>query len=177
MRTSTVFFLVIFLCFASSKERFAGLREVGHEVRAFVHELTGDSRRGPRSACDDGRSKAVDKAVREIDDRIDAAAKAERALDRSIRSLEDRRRELRGVRSGRDRSLLEESDDLLARQIGELKSERERLEDVVLRLRAERAQAQAAAELARVQLERRAVEAVLGAKDGSPLDRLAFYDR
>lgn len=185
MRTSTVLVLVLFLCFATSSERRGGLREIVHDARDFVHELTAP--RGERSSRSNGyktsredtaETREIKAKLADSNARAEAASRAQRAVDRSIRQLDDRMKELaRESRCRTHRHVYQGSVELLDRQVDELKAERSKLADLQTQLRDEKAQLQAALDLAYVRVEREAVESLLGRKPTSPLDALAFEER
>lgn len=185
MRTSTVLFMVIFLCIASSHEQRDRIRGLLGDVRGFVHDATAPdatwARKLKGGSCRAARSpeaQALKETLAEADSRAEAASRARRAVDRSIRQLEDRLKELsRETRSRAARGAINDSIELLVRQVDELNAERESLDDLQTAIKNEQAQLRAAYELACVRAERAAVEKALGRHASSPLERLAVSER
>lgn len=175
MRTSTVGFLVLFLCLASSADRRGAFREfigdVRHGVREIVAELRG------YEPAPDTSARGLKHRLKEIDSRTEKAAKTVRAVDRSIRQLRDRVDDVRGDwnRSYNSR-VAQESVEALALQIATLESERQQIIELQIALKNERVAVQTALDLESVRDERRELEELLNRgvpTVPSPIDRLA----
>ncbi len=182
MRTSTVAFLVLFLCLASSREHRGVIREVAgfvkngvssiaHEVHDAIHD------RGHRDATASREQELRDRLA-EIDDEYGAAGRTLRAVDRSIRQLKDR---LNEVASESNRSYSNraagDSVERLAQKVQDLETERDRLVELQVSLKNERVEVQSSLDLEGVRCERSRLESVIGrparAQEPSPIDRMA----
>lgn len=184
MRTSTVVFLVLFLCLFSSNERRSKFRSIVSEVKAHIHEATQDHisehrKVRNRSSCEDiaqtEEARELKDGLRLLEQKEDAAEKTLRTIDRSVRTLDDRIHKLERdmAREPHLRDVYEGSLKLLLRQRIELQNERteivqlkERMDGEMIRLRAE-------LDIAKIRAERREVEEFLNRERGSPMDRLA----
>ncbi len=194
MRTSTVIFLVLFLCLFSSQERRSKFRAVVDSVREHVHEATSHSHHSSsasgskrsssrkcasatcsRCATDSDAEKELKKALRDIEDRENAADKTLRTIDRSRRALDDRIRKLENevASNPRIKDVFSSSLELLLRQQVELDHEREQILALRERMKGESIRLQAEIDLARIRDERRAVESFLNQERVSPMERLA----
>jgi chromosome segregation ATPase len=177
MRTSTVAFLVLFLCLASSADRRSALRGFVGEVKQTVHAIV-DEIRGEHDAHASG-TRALKHKLEQIDERYGAASKTVRAVDRSLRQLRDRLDDLRDEAAhGCSSRVVIDSAEALAQQIRELDAEREKLVALQVALKNERVQVQTALDLESVRDERRELEALLERGvpqqySPSPLDRMA----
>lgn len=189
MRTSTVIFLVLFLCLFSSQERRSKFRAVVENVREHIHEATSHrstsekrskSRKCSSPTCercapDSDAEKGLKNALRELEDREDAADKTLRTIDRSMRTLDDRIRKLEDevAANPRIKDVFAGSLELLLRQRIELNGEREQLLSLKDRMKGESIRLQAEIDLAKIRDERRSVESFLNQERVSPMERLA----
>ena len=184
MRTSTVIFLVIFLCLFSSSDRRSHLREIVDHLREGVHELTEPCERhaapcpAPAAAVEVEEShdtRALRGELEELAQRSEAADKTMRAVDRSVRTLDDRIRKLeREMRKQPEfEDVFESSLTLLQRQRAELLSEKDEIQALKERIQGQAIRVQAQLDLASIRSERREVEAFLNRERGSPLEKLA----
>lgn len=179
MRTSTVIFLVLFLCLYSSSEHRSKLRTLAAGVRQAVCEIGGDCRaeRASRdfSAEENAETRELRERLKDVELRDAAAQKALRTVDRSVRSLEERiRKAQKDVRSdSRMAAAFSQTLDLLIRQRDELEGEKAEIESLQEALKSTAIRLQAEIDLASIRAERREVEAFLDRERGSPIDRLA----
>lgn len=201
MRTSTVVFLVIFLCLFSSAERRSSIARAFQKVKAEIQDATcgGHERchaHGAGVCHHHGATAAVHRQeaaeesddlralrleLREIEQRDEAAKRALRTIDRSQRALDDRIRGLETEirRTPRLREMFENSLGLLSRQRLELAREREEIVRLQERMKGEGIRIQAEIDLTRVRGERREVESFLTRErrsGDSPVDRLLDED-
>ncbi len=176
MRTSTVAFVVLFLCLASSADRRSAFREFLSDVKSGIHEVTREFR-SESCGSDSGDSEARDlkRKLKDVDARYTAAGKTIRAVDRSIRQLRDRLTDLRDeMAHGYASRVVSNSVSVLSQQISELDSERQQIVDLQIALKNERVQIQSQLDLVSVRAERRQLEMMLERSPGnSPLDRMA----
>lgn len=184
MRTSTVVFLVIFLCLFSSSEKRSKIRSVFDHLKAGIHEVTSHD-----SQCDDSRSsssrsrrvqdsdevRSLRSDLRGLEQRDEVAKKTLRTIDRSIRALDERIRKLEQelARNPQFDDLFKRSLELLLRQRIELHNEREEIASLQERMRGESIRIQTAIDLAKIRGERREVESFLQRERRSPVEAIA----
>jgi len=178
MRTSTVVFLVLFLCLFSSRERRSKVRSVIDELRSEVHFVTADRQAsGCRAhATIEGKDATrLRSQLREIGQRDEAAKRTLRTIDRSVRTLDERIRKLEqeAERQPQFSDLFRRSLERLVRQRVELENEREEIVSLKERMEGEAIRIQVEIDLARIRDERRDVESFLRRERGSPMDQLA----
>lgn len=185
MRTSTVVFLVVFLCFFSSREHRSKFHSLVDGLRSGLHEVTSDRACSfAFDGCRDGkRADAAEPAelrnlradLRGMDEREEAADKILRTIDRSVRALTDRIRKLEhdAKRHPDQGDVYERSLTLLIRQQGELEAERGEILELKGQLEGEKVRLRAEMDLARIRGERREVESFLRNERVSPVEALA----
>jgi hypothetical protein len=170
MRTSTAFFLVVFLVVMSSAERRHRVREV---VSSAAHQLECALDRGDRRGCGDedasSGSSARDGDLVALAARESATAKTLRTVERGLKSIDER-----------IERMVDEDDVDLAATVRLLKEqraalERERAELTVLksRLAAERVRIETQIDLSGIRAERERTEQFLGTTTPSPMEQLA----
>ncbi|MFH0947159.1 MAG: hypothetical protein V2A76_18380 [Planctomycetota bacterium] len=178
MRTSTVVFLVLFLCLFSSRERRGKISSVIHHIKSEIHSATDGhfSESCKRDAVpEDSEVTGLRSELRELDQRDEAANKTLRTIDRSVRALDERIRKLEHElkRQPQFGEVFRRSLGLLVRQRTELKNEREEILGLKERMAGETIRIQAEIDLAQIRSERRQVESFLKRERGSPVDQLA----
>lgn len=178
MRTSTVVFLVLFLCLFSSRERRGKISSAIHHIKSEVHAATDRhlSHSGAEAAdLETSEVASLRSELRELDQRDEAAERTLRTIDRSVRALDERIRKLERelVRQPQFGEVFQRSLGLLVRQRIELKNEREEILGLKERMVGEAIRVQAEIDLARIRGERRQVESFLRRERGSPMDQLA----
>ncbi|MFG0316643.1 MAG: hypothetical protein ACF8XB_05175 [Planctomycetota bacterium JB042] len=187
MRTSTVVFLVLFLCLFSSQERRSKFHSIVEEVKAHVHEATRDhigDRRSGRKCRDSGsivrndETRGLKGSIRLLEEKEEAADKTLRTIDRSVRTLDDRIRKLErdAARQPHLRDVYERSLKLLLRQRIELHNEREEIVQLKERMEGEVVRLRAELDIAKIRAERKEVEAFLDRERSSPMDQLAVEE-
>lgn len=185
MRTSTVVFVVLFLCLFSSSERRSKIRgffeKIGSHVESVVsdHSCQRPCRHGEsvmvRVGQESSETRALRSQLHELERRDDAAKKTLRTVDRSVRTLDDRIRSLEKEmkRQPQFEDVFQRSLHLLLRQRLELIVEREEIAGLQQQMKGEAIRIQSEIDLARIRCERQAVESFLKQERGSPVERLA----
>ncbi len=187
MRTSTVLFLVLFLCLFSSFERGGRIRGFVREVRDGFVEVTGGGHCARSGSCDGAAALAADDSevrrlraeLKEIEERDELSDRTLRAIERSVRTLDDRIRkvEREAERQPSSAASLRPCLEQLLRQRLELCGERDQIARLQEELEGESIRLQAEIDLARIRGERRAVEEFLHVERGSPIERLSSEAR
>ncbi|MBI4881017.1 MAG: hypothetical protein HY812_15370 [Planctomycetes bacterium] len=186
MRTSTVLFLVLFLCLFSSFERGGRIRGFVREVRDGILEVTGggrssrsESRGAAALSADDSEVRRLRDELKETEERDELSDRTLRAIERSVRTLDDRirkiEREMERQPSGA--ASLKPCLEQLLQQRLELCGERDQITRLRENLEGESIRLQAEIDLARIRGERRAVEEFLRVERGSPIERLSSEAR
>ncbi|MBL8766862.1 MAG: hypothetical protein JNL94_05845 [Planctomycetes bacterium] len=168
MRTSTAFFLVVFLVVMSSAERRHSVRQAVAGAAHHVERVLGGD--GRRSCADsDSTQRGADGELAALSARENATAKTLRTVERGLKALDERI----------DRLECENDDELVStvRLLKEQRStlERERAELAVLksRLAAERVRIETQIDLTGIRAERERTEQFLGTTTPSPMEQLA----
>ncbi|MCC7172540.1 MAG: hypothetical protein IT459_18985 [Planctomycetes bacterium] len=168
MRTSTAFFLVVFLVVMSSAERRHSVRQaVASAAHQVEHVLGGEGRR----SCADVETtdRGADGELAALAARENATAKTLRTVERGLKALDDRIERLESDDDAELRSTLR----LLKEQRGVLDRERAELTVQKSRLAAERVRIETQIDLSGIRAERERTEQFLGTTTPSPMEQLA----
>lgn len=168
MRTSTAFFLVVFLVVMSSAER---RHSVGQAVGRAAHQLERALGHDARRSCADVESTELvdDGELAALAARETATAKTLRTVERGLKALDDR---IERLESDDDQDL-RSTVRLLEEQRGALDRERAELMIQKSRLAAERVRIETQIDLSGIRAERERTEQFLGTTTPSPMEQLA----